>query len=349
MLSRLDHKQPEPTILLDNVNLSDPEGYYWGFAVSGIGWMWNSRYLEKEKLPVPQSWEDLEKPIYYGHLAMSTPSRSGTTHLIVENILQKYGWDRGWAYLMRISGNFSTITARSFGVPEGVESSRFGIGLVIDFLARTNINDNIGFNYAKPAFLVPAAIARLSNSANQDAAEKFIDFILSYEGQQILLQPEINRLPVNRNLLINRQDKVRKLLQLIDGKELQTYDIKLSHQRYHLVNKLFDQAITFHLRERRQLWKRLIRLEARLGADSKSMRELRKAVLKLASAVPVSHQQSLDPELKALMGRQTSGQADYEKQRQLIESWDDFIRQQLSQAQTLLDAMENRLSEGEQP
>lgn len=344
MLRRSQQIQKEPTIVLDNMNINDPDGFFYGFAVSGIGWMWNSRYLKKEDLPIPHSWEDLKKPTYYGHLAMSTPSRSGTTHLIVENILQKYGWEKGWAYLMRISGNFTTITARSFGVPEGIESNRFGIGLVIDFLARTKDKKNIGFLYGKPAFPVPAGIAGLNNSLNHDAADQFINFILSPAGQQILLRPEINRLPINRSLLLNQEDKVVKLLQMIDGKELQAYDINLSRQRYHLVNKLFDQLITFHLRERRHIWKRLIDLEKTVSKDDKTFRRLKTNILLNISKIPVSKQQSLAPELNNILSSHVSGQTAYDQQRDIVATWDSFINQQFQQAQAQLDDIEQTLS-----
>ena len=33
----------------------------------------------------------------------------------------------------RIAGNFSTVTERSFGVPDGVNTGNFGLGVVIDF------------------------------------------------------------------------------------------------------------------------------------------------------------------------------------------------------------------------
>ena len=66
-------------------------------------------------------------------MALSSPSRSGTTHLTVETILQGEGWDKGWSQLLEISGNSAQITERSFGVPDGVNNGQFGIGIVIDF------------------------------------------------------------------------------------------------------------------------------------------------------------------------------------------------------------------------
>ncbi len=113
--------------------IHDPEGYYKGFAASGYGFMWNKRYLKAKNLPIPNTWADLTKPIYHGHVGMSAPSRSGTTHLTVETLLQGMGWQKGWALMKGIAGNFKTVTARSFGVPDGVNSGQFGIGIVIDF------------------------------------------------------------------------------------------------------------------------------------------------------------------------------------------------------------------------
>ena len=109
----------------------DPDGYYKGFAASGYGIMWNTRYLKAKKLPAPAEWADLKAPVYFGHVGMSAPSRSGTTHLTVETLLQGLGWEDGWAEWKTIAGNFNTVTERSFGVPDGVNSGQFGIGIVI--------------------------------------------------------------------------------------------------------------------------------------------------------------------------------------------------------------------------
>ena len=64
--------------------VNDPDGFYTGFAAAGYGIMWNTRYLKANKLPAPQQWSDLTNPVYFGHVGMSAPSRSGTTHLTVE-------------------------------------------------------------------------------------------------------------------------------------------------------------------------------------------------------------------------------------------------------------------------
>src|SRR3989304_4366462 len=98
--------------------IHDPDGHYFGFAVSGYGLMWNTRYLALHKLPQPKEWTDLADARYHGHLVISAPSRSGTTHLTIEVILQAYGWEKGWALLLQMGGNMGAITERGSGVPE---------------------------------------------------------------------------------------------------------------------------------------------------------------------------------------------------------------------------------------
>ncbi|MFM8666999.1 MAG: ABC transporter substrate-binding protein, partial [Betaproteobacteria bacterium] len=77
------------------INPSDLK--YLGQALAGYGIMWNTRYVAANKLPPPKQWAELVRPVYFGHLAMSSPSRSGTTHLTVETLLQGEGWEKGWS------------------------------------------------------------------------------------------------------------------------------------------------------------------------------------------------------------------------------------------------------------
>lgn len=79
---------------IGNYPVNDPEGYYRGQALAGYGLMWNTRYMKAHKVPEPREWADLVKPVYFNHVAISSPSRSGTTHLTVETILQGEGWEK---------------------------------------------------------------------------------------------------------------------------------------------------------------------------------------------------------------------------------------------------------------
>ena len=108
--------------------INDKDGYYAGFAASGYGIMWNERYVKAKKLPEPKEWQDLGTAPYFDHVSIAAPSRSGTTHLTIEAILQGEGWEKGWRTVKAMSGNFRSVTERSFGVPEAA----LGVGVEAD-------------------------------------------------------------------------------------------------------------------------------------------------------------------------------------------------------------------------
>jgi phosphoglycerate transport regulatory protein PgtC len=178
--------------------IHDPDGNYFGFAISGYGLMWNKNYLKAHKLPAPKEWTDLTTPKYFNHLVISAPSRSGTTHLTVETILQAYGWEKGWALLLNAGGNMGSITDRSFGVPEAVISGQYGIGVVIDFFGLSAIASGQPVEFAYPSLtsVVPASVGIVKGGPNPQEAKAFVNYLLSEAGQMVLFSPEIARLPV---------------------------------------------------------------------------------------------------------------------------------------------------------
>ena len=198
LLSKYDGANKAVPARIGSYPINDPEGYFYGQALAGYGLMWNTRYLKANKLPDPAQWADLAKPVYFGHVATSSPSRSGTTHLTVETILQGEGWGKGWSQLLQIAGNSAAITERSFGVPDGVSSGQYGIGLVIDFfgLAAKNAGFPVQFVYPEVTAVVPANIGLVAGARNPEAGKRFIQYTLSDEGQELLLNPKISRLPV---------------------------------------------------------------------------------------------------------------------------------------------------------
>ena len=264
-----------------NYPVNDPEGYYRGQALAGYGLMWNTRYLKTNNLPEPREWADLVKPAYFGHLAISSPSRSGTTHLTVETILQGEGWNRGWEQLIAICANSAAITERSFGVPDGVSNGQFGIGLVIDFfgLAAKNSGMPVEFVYPSQTAIVPANIALVEGAKSSEAGKRFIDFTLSEEGQMLLLDPKISRLPVLPSIYAKAPAGYPNPF----GGTIQAkvnFDSNLSESRYYVVVSLFDQLVTFRHKELAAAMKAIIDAEKRLaGRKSAQLEEARQLVL----------------------------------------------------------------------
>ena len=269
--------------------INDPDGYYLGFALSGYGFVYNASYLAQQGLAPPRSWRELLEPAYSGHIGMSTPSRSGTTHLMVEALLQRYGWDEGWAMLSQLGGNLSTITARRFGVASGVAQRRFGIGVTIDYLARTpgSTDSSATFTLPSDAVFVPASIGILTRARNVEGAERFVDLVLSQKGQELLLNPDVARIPIapklNEALLPPATDSLFK-----DG----AFDARVSASRYGIVNLVFDELIVRRRAVLARLWKRVDQLTP-LATEADDRRRLAQAQ-ELLRRAPVASNELAD-------------------------------------------------------
>jgi ABC-type Fe3+ transport system substrate-binding protein len=245
-----DTKNPAAPAKIGNYPINDPDGLYYGQALAGYGIMWNTRYLSANKLPAPKEWKDLTRPEYFGHVAISSPSRSGTTQLTVETILQGEGWDKGWAQLLEMMGNAAAVTDRSFAVPDGVNNGQYGIGIVIDFfgLAGKYSGFPVDFVYPSMTAVVPANIALIAGGKNPEEAKKFMAFSMSTEGQQLLFDPKISRLPILPYSQLKAPAGYPDPQEVAKRAKVQ-FDAILSEARYQVVTSLFDQMVTFRLKE----------------------------------------------------------------------------------------------------
>ena len=320
--------------------INDPDGFYTGFAAAGYGMMWNTRYLKANKLPAPKEWIDLTKPIYFGHTGMSAPSRSGTTHLTVETILQGDGFDKGWAKMKNISANFKTVTARSFGVPDGVNSGDFGIGIVIDFFGLSSIGGGfpVEFGYPTITTLVPANIGVIKNAPNSANAKLFIDFLLTPEGQIILLDPKIRRLPVNPETYSKAPKDFPNPFNDSSIGAAVKFDVSLSKERYNLVNSLFDVMITYRLDDLRAAMSAIYKAEKALGnKNNPKAKKLIADARALISKSPITEAQANDPAFNKIFKKSRKKSKDIEKyagtrQAEVEAEWDKQVVSNYSQA-----------------
>ena len=322
--------------------IHDPEGYYKGFAASGYGIMWNKRYLKAKKLPVPKTWADLSKPVYHGHVGMSAPSRSGTTHLTVETLLQGGGWEKGWAMWKEIAGNFKTVTERSFGVPDGVNSGQFGLGVVIDFFGLSSKASGfpVDFLYPPVTTLVPANIAIVSKAPHPKAAAAFIEFLLSPAGQEVLLDPKIRRLPVNPATYAKAPAGFPNPFKDKSIGSAVKFDLQLSKSRYNVVNSLFDVMVTYRLNDLRAATKAIQAAEAKLAGKSNSgARKLIDESKALVNKVPITAAQAGEKGFNKIFKkkRKKATTKVTGRQAEVEQKWDSEIKANYAKAKELAD------------
>jgi iron(III) transport system substrate-binding protein len=326
--------------------MNDPDGKYLGFAAAGYGIMWNTRYLKANGLEPVSEWADLKNPEYFGHVGMSAPSRSGTTHLTVETMLQGEGWDKGWAEWKWIAGNFATVTERSFGVPDGVNTGNFGLGIVIDFFGFSSKASGFPVDFAYPSVtaLVPANIGMVKDGPNAAEAATFIEYLLTPEGQEVLLDPAIMRLPINPATYASAPDGFPNPFKDSSIGSAVNFDVSKSGARYNLVNSLFDVMITYRLDDLRAAVRAVQLAEAKYPAGSNPEADALIAEARaLIEASPIDEAQSLDADFAGVFTKKRKKATDTvgERQAEIEQRWDTMVVENYRRAKELAEQAAN--------
>lgn len=303
------------------------------FALSSVGWGRRS----DSRLFMPTEWNDLLRPLYRDKIAMARPARSGSTHMLVEQILMVRGWESGWNYLLELAGNLSTLTARSYGVPDGLVHERFQIGLTIDFLTVSK-SDVLDFRYGRPIVLTPAQVGILKGGKASVAACDFVRLLLSREGQLALMAPGISRIPYDPEVRAEFASDLPEDIVAALKLPWFDYDAEQSTNRYWAVNTLFDMLITERLVQRRNLWRRYHALQDKV--PSGAMTTLRA----LLSRNPVSEKEALQASLMLHDGPQNIEQPDDEaRERDLLRDWGKRVDVLMAEAEMALLKLEQQV------
>ena len=220
------------------------DGYiYWiGTSINSFGFTINHDVIDKYGVPKPKRWADLADLEYARYLpgtpliGIADPFMSASNTRIYEIILQAYGWEEGWRILTLMAAN-SKIYDSSSGVRDGVIRGEIAIGITIDFYGYMAMSQNPDCEYMMPeneSFVYPDPIAVLKDTRYPVHAAAFVAWVLSeYGGQQVWLDPYINRLPINEKVFdtdIGRQrtDLKEAFNKVISAKTIQFDETKAS-------------------------------------------------------------------------------------------------------------------------
>jgi phosphoglycerate transport regulatory protein PgtC len=152
-------------------------------------------------------------------------------------------------------------------VPDGVNNGQFGIGLVIDFfgLAGKYSGFPVEFVYPDVTAVVPANIAWWP-AARTPRRPRSSSPTPCLEGQQLLYDPKISRLPILPPEAMGGKTPqgYPNPFEIAKRAKVQ-FDSDLSESRYNVVSALFDQTITFRLKDLQAATKAIHAAEAALA------------------------------------------------------------------------------------
>jgi len=199
----------------------DENGYIrWiGASVSSFGFTVNHVRLQQYNLPKPSKWEDLARPEYAVYLpdipmiSIADPTMSTSNLRIFEIILQAKGWEEGWRILTLLAAN-AVIYQSSSDARDAVIRGDTAIGTTIDFYGYMAQQTNPNCEYIAPegeTIINSDPIAIIKGTKRLVHAVAFVAWVLNeYGGQQVWLDPDINRLPVNSKVFDTNLGKQRQ-------------------------------------------------------------------------------------------------------------------------------------------
>ena len=201
----------------------------------------------------------------------------------------------------------------------------------------------VEFVYPTVTTIVPANVGIIANAKNQKAAEAFVEYLLSDEGQQILLDPKIQRLPVKPAAYDKAPAGYPNPLKDSKLGSGVNFNADLSEGRYELLNSLYDRLITFRLKELNAAWKAIQDTEKKLGANaSAEARKLLGEARKLATSVPITEKEASDPAISGSFQELKPGQKAAGRQAEFEEKWDSFAKKNYAEAKALAEKAAKR-------
>ncbi len=165
----------------------DEENFYVGTRVIPTVIAYNTDVVDEAE--VPQSWADLTDPKYAGRLVMPDPAVSGAAAFNAS--VWKNDAQLGEDWINALGENQPMIAQSNGPTSQEIAGGGHPVGVVVDYLVRdlADAGSPIEAVYpteGAPYITEPAGV--FENSENKEAAERYINFLLSEEGQQLAVE-----------------------------------------------------------------------------------------------------------------------------------------------------------------
>ncbi|MDH0303362.1 MULTISPECIES: extracellular solute-binding protein [unclassified Pseudomonas] len=253
--------------------LRDRDRHYQATELAGYGFATNPALLRRLGLSPPKDWSDLLDPRLRARIALPDPGRVGFAPVMLDIVLDAYGWDRGWALWSELAGQSRLVSRGGTLVTDEVTSGRVAVGLSIDFFVASAIanGEDVGFVYPRHGGLNPAHIAITAKARHVQGARDFAAFVLSPDGQKLLADPEIRKLPARPSVYAQLSGAYHDPFAAA-RQGAYRYGNDASRERLGLVSSVFSQWLALPHERLSGLWARVHAGEA-AGHDLQAVRE----------------------------------------------------------------------------
>jgi len=198
--------------------LPDYDGSFTAVRLGTLGIAYNTRLIKE----APKTWADLQKPAFKGAYGIANPALSGTAYMSVAVLSRAFGWP----YFEALRANGAKMGKGSGQVVDDTASGDLVASLAVDYITLDKVDKGatLALVFPPEMLVIPSPIAIFRNSPNVEAAKKFVDFVLSKDGQVIIANE--GTLPVRADVKVPERyklppvDEAMKRAMKIDYKQI---------------------------------------------------------------------------------------------------------------------------------
>jgi iron(III) transport system substrate-binding protein len=176
----------------------------------------NTDQLQPEEYP--KTWPDLADPRFANKISSARADKSGSSYLQLATILDIYGTDdAGWDQYAAIFKNFA-LSDSSGAVPRFVNDGEASVGVTLEDNAYLYVKGGgpVAIVYPEDGTSAIAdGMALVKGAPNPDGGKKFLDWALSKETQELVVQ-EMGRRPIRTDVAPSGDLKPLDEIKLID-------------------------------------------------------------------------------------------------------------------------------------
>lgn len=204
----------------------DKEGYWTGFQTGVLGFFTNTKLLKEKGLEAPKTWDDLLKPEYKGQIVVANPASSGTAFTFIATIIQAKGDKAAMEYLKKLDGQIKQYpkTGAAPSQMVGMGECMIGIGYLHEGILqiKSGYKDlQISAPSDGTGYMVDS-VALIKGGPDKEAAQKFVDWILTKNVQNTFVNYKEYQVPANKDATVPKEDDFMKDIKLIN------YDMQLA-------------------------------------------------------------------------------------------------------------------------
>ena len=185
-----------PSVLSEIINpFDDYDGHFTAARLGTLGIVYNTKHVKK----TPAVWDDIFGPEFTGAFGIANPGLSGTAYMSISLLVHQFGWE----FIEKMAANKSKIGKGAGQVVDDTASGELVGCIAVDYIASDKIKKgaSLAYVFAPEILVVPSPVAIIKDTPNLSAAQKFVDFLLSREAQEIIASE--GTLPVRSDVALN--------------------------------------------------------------------------------------------------------------------------------------------------